>query len=139
MERISSAAAVALGFFVVNTAASLPAAAASCDISHAPAVPVVKNLPYKEARAAILDGGWTPVKGSPHNDLSDNEITFRDRGYAELQFCRLSDDGLCRFAFASSGGFVLWVTTVGDENPPLDTQAKVKSARIACKGDADPG
>jgi hypothetical protein len=117
--------------------AAAPARAA-CDTAHAPAVPVVKGLPYQQARQAILAGGWAVVAGHPHNDLSSNEQTFRDRGYTELQFCRLTADSLCRFKF-SAGGVVLWITTAGDENPLLDSQATVKAAKLACATDPDPG
>ncbi len=108
-------------------------------MSHAPAVPVVKGLPYKQARSAILAGGWAPVAGQPHNNLSDNETNFRERGYTELQFCRLTADSLCRFEFGSPAGVKLWITTAGDENPALGTQAMVKSAKLACAADGDPG
>jgi hypothetical protein len=134
MERIRLAAAL-----TASLIAGVQSAAARCDLSHAPAVPVVKNLPYREARQAILSGGWTPIQGQPHNDLSDNETSFRDRGFSELQFCRLDTESSCRFAFSGPGGFTLWITTSGDENAALDTQAKVKAAKLACTGDGDPG
>jgi hypothetical protein len=111
---------------------------AACDLSRAPAVPVVKGLSYQQARQAILGGGWQAVAGHPHNDLSSNEVTFRDKGYTELQFCRLTADSLCRFRF-SAGDVSLWVTTTGDENPLLDSTATVKAARLACASDPDPG
>jgi len=78
------------------------------------------------------------VAGHPHNDLSSNEVTFRDRGFTELQFCRLTADSLCRFKYAA-GNVALWVTTTGDENPLLDSQAVVKAAKLACVADGDPG
>jgi hypothetical protein len=114
------------------------AQAASCDTTKAPPVPVVKGLAYPQARQAILSGGWQAVTGHPHNDLSSNETTFRDRGYTELQFCRISADSLCRFKF-SAGNVVLWLTTGGEENPALDTQAIVKGAKLTCSDDPDPG
>ncbi len=114
------------------------ARAATCDLGHAPAVPVVKGLPYKEARNAILSGGWQATVGHPHNDFSSNETTFRDRGYGELQFCRLTADSPCRFEFTSANGVALWITTTGDENPTLGSQASVKAAKLACAGDPDP-
>jgi hypothetical protein len=134
MKRIRLAAAGLAGLF-----AAAPALAASCDLARAPAVPVVKNLPYKQARDAILGGGWTPVKGTPHNDLSDNETTFRDRGFSELQFCRINGDSECRFEFSSKSGVKLWITTAGDENQALGTSAVVRGAKLACAGDGDPG
>jgi hypothetical protein len=103
------------------------------------AVPVVKGLAYQQARAAILSGGWQPVQGQPHNDLSDNETSFRERGFTELQFCRLTGDSLCRFEFTSPGHVNLWITTSGDENPSLDSKAVIKSAKLACAADGDPG
>ena len=114
------------------------ARAAPCDIAKAPAVPLVKGLPYKDARQAILSGGWQPTVGHPHNDFSSNETTFRDRGFGELQFCRLTADSPCRFKFTSSNNVVLWITTTGDENPTLGSQASVKAAKLACVGDPDP-
>jgi hypothetical protein len=114
------------------------ARAAPCDIGKAPTVPVVKGLPYKEARQAILSSGWQTTVGHPHNDFSSNETTFRDRGYGELQFCRLTADSPCRFKFTSANGVALWITTTGDENPTLGSQASVKVAKLACVGEPDP-
>jgi hypothetical protein len=115
-----------------------PGFAAGCDLGRAPTVPVIRNLPYKQVRPAILASGWTIVAGRPHNELSDNETNFRADGYAELQFCRLTADSLCRFEFTSPAGVVLWITTTGDENAALDSRATVKTAKLACAGDADP-
>ncbi len=129
--RIIVLAAFAAPFF---TGAAL---AAQCDTAKAPTVPVVKGLPYAQARTAILATGWQPVVGHPHNDMSNNEVTFRDRGYTELQFCRLTDDSPCRFEF-SSGAISLWVSSLGDENAMLSTQATVKSVKLACLGDPAP-
>ena len=134
MERIRLTVACGVSLF-----AAVPAFAASCDPGRAPTVPVIKNLPYKQARTMILADGWRAVPGQPHGTLSDNEATFRERGYTELQFCRLNADSLCRFEFASQGGVLLWVTTTGDENPALDSQAVVKAARLSCLADGDPG
>jgi hypothetical protein len=134
MERIRLATTLAVCLIAAGQAA-----AASCDLGHAPQVPVVKGLPYKEARETILAGGWQKVPGKPHNDLSDNETNFRERGYTELQFCRLDADSLCRFAFSSPTGVMLWITTAGDENAALGTQAIVKSAKLSCAADGDPG
>ena len=136
MERIRGPLALAISLLA---AAPGPARAASCDLAHAPAVPVVKNLPYKAARTAILAAGWLPMPGRPHNGLSDNETSFRDRGFTELQFCRLTEDSLCRFAYRANGGVTLWLTTTGDENPTLGSQATVKAAKLACAADGDPG
>jgi hypothetical protein len=118
--------------------ASGPARAAGCDLGRAPAVPVIRNLPYKQVRSAILANGWAIVPGRPHNDLSDNETNFRADGYGELQFCRLTADSLCRFEFTSPAGVALWITTTGDENPALDSRATVKAAKLACTADGDP-
>jgi hypothetical protein len=120
-------------------ALSVPGAAlaAACDTAKAPSVPVVKGLPYEQARTAIMASGWQAVTGHPHNDMSNNEVTFRDRGYTELQFCRMTDDSLCRFEFAA-GPVSLWVSTTGDENAMLSTQAVVKVLTLACVGDPEP-
>ena len=127
----NAAAAALVGVLVSGQAR------AACDTSKAPVVPVIKGLPYAQARTALLGAGWQPVAGHPHNDLSSNEVTFRDRGFTELQFCRLTDDSPCRFEF-TAGGAALWVLTTGDENAMLGTQAMVKLARLACPGDPDP-
>ena len=112
--------------------------AMACDVGKAPTVPVIKSLPYVEARAALLAGGWHPLPGHPHNDLSANELAFRGDGFTELQFCRLTADSVCRFAFSAPGGYVLWVSSTGDENAALQTRATVRSATVACDGDPDP-
>jgi len=111
--------------------------AASCDTAKAPPVPVVKDLPYEQARQAVLAAGWQAVTGHPHNDLSSNESTFRDRGFTELQFCRISADSTCRFKFAQ-GPYLLWLTSTGDENTALQTTATVKAAKLTCSGEPDP-
>ena len=135
MERIRGLQALAV---CAVAAVANPADAANCDLGHAPGVPVVKTLTYKSARAAVLAGGWLPMAGRPHNALSDNETNFRDLGYTELQFCRMSEDSLCRFAF-TAGPVTLWLTTTGDENPVLGTHATVTAAKLACGKDGDPG
>ncbi len=118
--------------------AAAPVWAASCDLGRAPPVPVIRNLPYAQARTLVLAAGWSPVRGSPHNGLSDNESSFRERGYSELQFCRMTDDSPCRFEFKSPAGVVLWLTTTGDENPTLGSVAVVKIAKLGCLNEADP-
>jgi hypothetical protein len=133
MARIRRIVFAALAAYAVPCAAW----AAACDTAKAPTVPVVKGLPYAQARTAILASGWQAVVGHPHNDMSNNEVTFRDRGYTELQFCRLTDDSPCRFEFAA-GGVSLWVATTGDENAMLGTQATVRSVKLACAGDPAP-
>ncbi len=100
-------------------------------------MPVIKSVPFAQARQTLLADGWKPLEGHPHNDLSSNESVFRDRGFTELQFCRMSADSLCRFAYME-GGFVLWISTTGDEDTTLQTQAVVKSATLGCAGDPDP-
>jgi hypothetical protein len=134
MERIRVNIAL-----IASLLAAGPCRGANCDIGHAPPVPVVKNLPYKDARAAVLASGWLPQRGRPHNDLSENEASFRERGFTELQFCRLNADSACRFAFNAPAGVTLWLTTSGDENPALGTQATVSDAKLACSKDGDPG
>jgi hypothetical protein len=115
-----------------------PARAADCDLTKPPTVPQVAGQSYKQARKSILAAGWKPVQGHPHNDMSANESLFRERGYGELQFCRITADSPCKFRFVS-GNYALWVTTAGDENPALAAEAQVKSAVVACSGDRDPG
>ncbi len=136
MERIRGLLALAVSALAAGTN---PAQAADCDLGHAPGVPVVKNLAYQDARAAVLAGGWSPIQGRPHSSLSDNENSFRERGFTELQFCRMSEDSLCRFAFSGRGGVTLWLSTTGDENPTLGTHAVVTAAKLACTKDGDPG
>jgi len=133
MTSILTGLAIAAGVLLCVAAQAAP-----CDLGKAPTVPLVKGLPYKDARQAILSSGWQPTVGHPHNDFSSNETTFRDRGFGELQFCRITTDSPCRFKFTSPNNVVLWVTTTGDENPTLGSQASVKAAKLACAGDPDP-
>ncbi len=135
MVRIRTILVAALAQLAAAGMAS--AAFAACDTTKAPVVPVVKGLPYGQARTAIFATGWKAVVGHPHNDMSNNEVTFRDRGYTELQFCRLTDDSPCRFEF-SAGDVALWIATTGDENAMLSTQAVVQTAKLACVGDPYP-
>lgn len=136
-KNLARIRAAGFPFAVVLAVAASGAARAACDTSKAPAVPVVKGLAYQQARKDILGAGWQAVAGHPHNELSNNEVTFRDKGFGELQFCRLTNDSLCRFKYAA-GDVALWVTTTGDENPLLDSQAVVKAARLTCLTDPDP-
>jgi hypothetical protein len=49
----------------------------------------------------------------------------------------MSNDSPCKFEYAA-GGIALWITTVGDEDAMLSTQAKVKSAELGCVGEPAP-
>lgn len=131
-----SIAALGIAAALALAVPAFPAQAA-CDIGKAPAVPVVKGLAYLQARKEILGGGWQPVTGHPHNDMSSNEETFRDKGFTELQYCRLTADSPCRFKF-QAGDVALWITTGGDENPLIDSAATVRSATLTCLGDPAP-
>lgn len=114
---------------------SLPACAAAapaCNPAAAPPVPVIKGLPYDQARKALLAAGWTPGHGSQFTDLAGNQAAFHDRGYTELRSCGLGQGTPCRFIFAAKGDVALTVTTTGDENPLLDTQAVVDGAELGC-------
>ena len=133
MWRIRTGLALLCGLMFCGVAR-----AQTCDLAKAPAVPAVKGLPYKDARGALL-AAWQPVTGHPHNDMSSNEASFRELGYTELQFCRLTADSPCRFKFSAPGGFALWITTTGEDNPTLGSAATVKTAKLACQGDPDPG
>jgi hypothetical protein len=137
--RLAMGSVYASRWLVIGLVLAQPAFAASCDTAKAPPVPVIKGLPYQQAREAVLAAGWKPLAGHPHNDLSSNETTFRDRGWSELQFCRMTADSACRFAFTVPAGFTLWVTSTGEENTLLQNQATVKGATLACAGDPDPG
>ncbi len=132
MERIRNLAGGAMLLLAA------PAVAAPCDVTRAPAVPVIRNLPYAQIRATVLASGWSIVRGRPHNELSDNESSFRAAGDDELQFCRLTADSLCRFEFSSPAGVALWITTSGDENPTLGSHAVVKDVKLACIAAGDP-
>ena len=111
---------------------SLPAAASpACNVASAPAVPVIKGLPYDQARAALIGAGWTPGHGSQFSELSGNQVAFHDRGYTELRSCTLGPGTPCRFDYTGRG-FTLRVTTTGEENTVLGAKAVVDSADLGC-------
>ena len=122
---------VRLGFLCALACAQAHAAPA-CDLAAAPAVPVIRGLPYDQARAALLQAGWQPGHGSQFTSLSGNQSTFHDRGYTELVSCDFTQGAPCHFVFAAHGGVVLKVGTTGEENPLLDSKAVVSGAEIAC-------
>ncbi len=106
-------------------------AAPSCNIASAPAVPVIKGLSYDQARTALIGSGWVPGRGSPFSELSGNQVVFHDRGYTELRSCSLGAGTPCRFEYTGRG-FVLRVTTTGEENAVLGAKAVVDSADLGC-------
>lgn len=115
-------------------ALSTPAIAASaCNLASAPAVPVIKGLPYDQARSALTGAGWVPGHGSQFSELSGNQVVFHDRGYTELRSCTLGAGTPCRFEYTSRG-FVLRVTTTGEENTVLGAKAVVDNADLGCAG-----
>jgi hypothetical protein len=107
--------------------------APACDLAGAPAVPVIRGLPYDQARASLLASGWLPGHGSQFSDMAGNQAIFHERGYTELGSCDFGQGNACHFQFAGKGGVVLKVTTSGEENPLLDAKAVVDGAQLACE------
>ena len=97
----------------------------------APAVPVIKGLPYDQARTALIGAGWAPGHGSQFSELSGNQVAFHDRGYTELRSCSLGAGSPCRFDYTGHG-FLLRVTTTGEENTVLGAKAVVDRAELDC-------
>ena len=121
-------------FRITRLAATLcmqAAAAQACNVASAPTVPVIKGLPYDQARAALTGAGWVPGHGSQFSELSGNQVAFHDRGYTELRSCTLGAGTPCRFEY-TAGGFTLRVTTMGEENTVLGAKAVVDSADLGC-------
>ena len=105
----------------------------ACDVASAPAVPVIKGLPYDQARTALIGAGWLPGHGSQFSELSGNQVVFHDRGYTELRSCTMGAGTPCRFDFNGRGNFTLRVTTTGEENTVLGAKAVVDNADLACQ------
>jgi hypothetical protein len=103
-----------------------------CTLSAAPEVPVIRGLPYDQARAALLAAGWVPGHGSNYDGLTGNQQIFHDRGYTELVSCNFESTTLCYFRFNGKGGTELRVTTSGEENPLLDSKATVSKIDLGC-------
>lgn len=113
--------------------AAHPACAApACNLADAPSVPVIKGLPYDQARAALLGAGWQPGHGSHFTDMAGNQSVFHDRGYSELQSCDFNQGAPCHFLFVGRGNVELKVATTGEENSLLDSKAVVNGAEIGC-------
>ncbi len=106
--------------------------AAACDLASAPSVPVIKGLPYVQARTALLAAGWQLGHGSQFTDMAGNQSVFHDRGYTELQSCDFKQGAPCHFLFVGHGNVELKVVTNGEENPLLDSTAVVNGAEIGC-------
>jgi hypothetical protein len=105
----------------------------ACDLSAAPAVPVIKGLDYDHARTALLAAGWQPGHGSQFSDMAGNQAVFHDRGYTELISCSFDQGTACHFNFNGKGDTLLKVTTMGEENPLLDAKAIVRGADLGCQ------
>ena len=120
-------ASCALACLAANAARAAP----GCDLAGAPTVPVIKGLPYDQARSALLASGWQPGHGSQFTDMAGNQSVFHDRGYTELQSCDFNAGAPCHFLFTGHG-VELKVVTKGEENPLLDSKAIVNSAELAC-------
>ncbi len=123
-----------IAIFCVLTclAAKTACAAPACDTAGAPTVPVIKGLPYDQARAALLAAGWQPGHGSQFTDMAGNQSVFHDHGYTELQSCDFKQGAPCHFLFVGHGNVELKVVTTGEENPLLDSKAVVSGAEIGC-------
>ncbi len=119
-------------FCVLTITASTAFAGPTCDMAGAPSVPVIKGLPYDQARAALLSAGWQLGHGSQFTDLAGNHSTFHDKGYTELQSCDVTQGAPCHFLFVGHGNVQLRVATTGEENPLLDSKAIVSGAELGC-------
>ncbi|MGH1375611.1 MAG: hypothetical protein ACRBCK_04600 [Alphaproteobacteria bacterium] len=70
------------------------------------------NIPYHEARSAIIKHGWRPVVGEKKRDNVGKRISyFHTQGYIEIDDCAGTGAGYCAFHFQSGNGDFLIVTT----------------------------
>ncbi len=95
-----------------------------------PDVPNIVGLPYPAARQFLIQNSWAPVNTST-NPKANSDLGFRaeemfDAGYAEAVSCSGTGAAPCLFRYQSPGGFILEVTTVGEDI----AQAKVNGSTV---------
>lgn len=79
-------------------------------------LPILRqDIPYAEARKALIDAGWQPVPQS-HSSPSDRDRA-NESGYQELETCSGTGLGWCIFQFrAAHDGQKLTVITAGRDS-----------------------
>ena len=80
-----------------------------------------KDMPYAQARLALLSAGWSP---SPQESAQSAEsVAVRASKsaapYPETEACSGTGMGFCAFRFRNAQGLILAITTTGEELPDL--------------------
>lgn len=85
------------------------------------AVPAVAGKTYHQARADLIENGFTP-----ENTGSDIEPWAR-YGYREVEDCAPTGNAPCLFRWKDGQGMAVMITTAGEDAPPAHF-AKVRRA-----------
>ena len=80
-----------------------------------------KDMPYAQARLALLTAGWSPSPQEPAQSAEERcgarvEICGT---YPETEACSGTGMGFCAFRFRNAQGLILAITTTGEELPDL--------------------
>ena len=99
------------GLVVLALTVSVPQAAGADNSA------LKKDMPYAQARLALLSSGWSP---SPQEPAQSAEQRCGARveicnAYPETEACSGTGMGFCAFRFRNAQGDILAITTTGEE------------------------
>ena len=131
MRRIPSAlVAAALAGVLLGPSAA--------DAQQQPKLPTFrKNMPYADARAAMIKAGFHPVAFPRVEDEDESSGRCGSRGficdaYPEAEACADTGIGQCSFVFAAGPNTVVRITTGGGE---LEGLVVLATERKQCSAD----
>jgi hypothetical protein len=76
-----------------------------------------KDMPYAQARLALLSAGWSPAPQEPAQ-FAEQRCGARVKicgAYPETEACSGTGMGFCAFRFRNARGNILAITTTGEE------------------------
>jgi hypothetical protein len=107
-----------------------PPPQASPPVRQRPDVPNIVGLPYSAARQFLMQNSWAPVNVSSsvmaNGDLGLRAQEIGDAGYSDAVSCSSTSFAPCLFRYQSPGGYILEVSTAGEDI----VQAKVNGAVV---------
>lgn len=76
-----------------------------------------KDMPYAQARLALLSAGWSPSPQEPEQSAEQRcGVRIEICGaYPETEACSGTGMGFCAFRFRNAQGSILAITTTGEE------------------------
>jgi hypothetical protein len=117
MRYIAFAATILSGFLFVEGSA----VAQSQRSPQQPKLPTIrKNMPYADARAALIKAGFRPIAFPKVEDEDESDgrcgsRSFICEAYPETEACAGTGLGQCNFAFSGGPNVVVRITTGGEE------------------------